>query len=153
MKAVLQRVKKASVTINDTHTRSIEKGFVILLGITHTDTSKECDYLVEKIAGLRVFEDEEGKMNKSILDSQGNLLIVSQFTLYADCKKGKRPSFTNAAKPEIAIPLYERFVEEIKKLNLTVFTGEFGANMLVSLENDGPVTIILDTDEIMPKSK
>ena len=149
MKIVLQRVKKASVTINGDVTNSIEKGFVILLGVNHDDTEKECDYLVEKASGLRVFEDEDGKMNKSIFDIGGSMLIVSQFTLYADCKKGKRPSFANAAKPDIAIPLYERFIEKIKEKGIPVATGEFGAEMLVSLENDGPVTIVLDTKELM----
>ena len=151
MKAVLQRVKKGSVTINNSELRSISNGLVVLLGITHGDKEKESIYLAEKAANLRIFEDSEGKMNKSLIDIGGEMLIISQFTLYADCKKGKRPSFTFAAKPDIAIPLYENFIEKIKSLGINVQTGEFGADMLVSIDNDGPVTIVIDTSEIMPK--
>ncbi len=152
MKAVIQRVKSGSVVIDGGDKKSINQGFVILLGVTHDDTEKHCDYLAKKIAGLRIFEDEEGKMNKSLADIKGAALIISQFTLYADCKKGNRPSFVKAGKPEIAIPLYERFINQVKSYDILVETGKFGADMLVSIENDGPVTITLDTDEIMPKA-
>ncbi len=151
MKAVLQRVTSASVTINGNEKKEINHGLVVLIGITKSDSEKEVSYLSEKIAGLRIFEDEEGKMNKSLKDIGGEMLIISQFTLYADCKKGKRPSFTNAARPDIAIPLYEDFINKVSSLEIPVQTGEFGAEMLVSINNDGPVTIILDTEEIMSK--
>ncbi len=153
MKVILQRVTQGSVTINNDEKRHIGKGLVLLLGISPLDSKKEAEYLSDKTVNLRIFEDEEGKMNKSLLDIGGEILIISQFTLYANCKKGKRPSFTEAAKPNLAIPLYDYFVEEIKKYGVTTRTGEFGADMLVSIDNDGPVTIILDTEEIMPVSK
>ena len=127
----------------------IQQGFVLLLGIQTGDTEKECDYLLDKVLRLRVFEDEAGKLNRSLLDIGGELLVVSQFTLYADCKKGRRPSFLAAARPEEAIPLYERFLAKGREQGVSVQSGVFGADMMVSIENDGPVTILLDTEELM----
>lgn len=147
MKSVIQRVSQASVTIDNVVVGEIQKGFMILLGITHTDTEKDVKWMVDKIAGLRVFEDENGKMNLSLEDVGGELLIVSQFTLYGDARKGRRPSFIDAARPEKAIPLYEKFVEMAKEKGVKVATGEFGADMKVSLINDGPVTLIVDSPE------
>ncbi len=148
MKAVVQRVSEASVSIAGKTVGAIGKGFLILLGITGDDTLELCAYLAEKCAGLRVFTDENDKMNLSLQDVAGEVLVVSQFTLYGDCRKGKRPSFIAAARPETAIPLYERFVAELRDRDLHVETGEFGADMAVSLVNDGPVTLILDTEEM-----
>mgnify|MGYP001851760141 FL=1 len=150
MRAVLQRVKSASVSIKGKTAGAIGPGFLVLLGVAPEDTQEECDFLLDKILGLRVFEDEAGKMNRSLCDRGGALLVVSQFTLYADCRKGRRPSFTGAARPETAVPLYERFLAGARQAGVPTECGEFGADMLVSLENDGPVTILLDTDEIMP---
>lgn len=147
MKSVIQRVSEASVTIDGVVHGEIKKGFLVLLGITHSDTEKDVKWMVDKISGLRVFEDEDGKMNLSLEDVKGELLIVSQFTLYGDAKKGRRPSFIEAARPEKAIPLYEKFIELAKSKNITVATGEFGADMKVSLLNDGPVTLIIDSPE------
>ena len=144
MKLVVQRVKNAKVDVENKTVGSIEKGFLVLLGVTHTDTKETADYLVKKLCNLRVFEDEKGKMNLSIKDVKGKLLIVSQFTLYADCTGGNRPSFINAAKPEIANELYEYFCKECKNKGIEVEKGIFGADMKVSLINDGPVTIILE---------
>lgn len=153
MKAVVQRVKQSSVSIDGKTVGEIQCGLMVLLGVTDVDTEQECDYLADKIASLRIFEDDAGKMNRSLLDIQGEMLIVSQFTLCADCRKGRRPSFIRAAKPETAIPLYNRFIAQIQARGIRTATGEFGADMLVSIENDGPVTIPLDTEEIMPKGK
>lgn len=153
MKAVIQRVKRSSVSIGETVVGEIGQGLMVLLGVTDTDTERECDYLADKITGLRIFEDEVGKMNRSLLDVGGDMLIVSQFTLCADCRKGRRPSFVRAARPETAIPLYERFIAQVQAQGVRTATGEFGADMLVSIENDGPVTIPMDTDEIMPRGK
>ena len=150
MRAVLQRVKSASVSIEGKTAGAIGPGFLVLLGVAPEDTQEECDFLLDKILGLRVFEDEAGKMSRSLCDCGGALLVVSQFTLYADCRKGRRPSFTGAARPETAVPLYERFLAGARQAGVPTECGEFGADMLVSLENDGPVTILLDTDEIMP---
>ncbi|GLI58202.1 D-aminoacyl-tRNA deacylase [Propionigenium maris DSM 9537] len=147
MKSVIQRVSQASVTIDNVVVGEIQKGFMILLGITHTDTEKDVKWMVDKITGLRVFEDENGKMNLSLEDVGGELLIVSQFTLYGDARKGRRPSFIDAARPEKAIPLYEKFVEMAREKGVKVATGEFGADMKVSLINDGPVTLIVDSPE------
>ncbi|MDN6639392.1 MAG: D-aminoacyl-tRNA deacylase [Tetragenococcus sp.] len=147
MKAVVQRVKKASVSINETTVGQIEQGFMILLGIHEEDTQEDVDYLVKKIAKLRVFEDENGKLNLSIAAVGGSILSVSQFTLYADTKKGNRPSFIKAASPQTAVPLYEAFNQGLSQQGISVVTGEFGADMQVSLVNDGPVTIIYDTRE------
>lgn len=145
MRAVIQRVSKASVTINEKIIGEIDRGFMILLGIHEEDTQADADYLIRKIPLLRVFEDEEGKMNQSLQDVGGSVLSVSQFTLYADTKKGNRPSFVKAARPETAIPLYEYFNEGLRQAGLTVATGEFGGDMDVALVNDGPVTILFDT--------
>ncbi len=144
MKLVIQRVTNASVTVENNIIGKIGKGFLVLLGVGPEDTGKEADYLVQKLIKLRVFEDENGKMNLSIKDIEGELLIVSQFTLYADCSGGNRPSFTNAAKPEKANALYEYFIQKCKEENIEVEHGEFGADMKVELLNDGPVTILLE---------
>ena len=147
MKLVIQRVSNAEVKVDNETVGKIGKGFLVLLGIKSGDTKTDADYLVRKLINLRVFSDENDKMNLSIQNINGELLIISQFTLYAECKKsGNRPSFTDSAKPEIAIPLYEYFIEECKKQIPIVQTGIFGADMKVSLTNDGPVTIIMDSN-------
>jgi len=152
MKAVLQRVSHASVEIDGAVHGAVGQGYLILLGVTTEDTRKEMEYLAEKVVNLRVFEDEGGKMNLSIRDIGGEMLIISQFTLCANARKGNRPSFIAAARPEQAIPLYEGFVQAMREKGISkVETGIFGAEMKVSLLNDGPVTILLDTDEIMPR--
>ena len=148
MRALLQRVTSASVTIDGTITGQIEDGFVILLGIQQQDTADDARYLADKCVGLRVFTDENDKMNLACADIGGGLLIISQFTLYADCRKGKRPNFIQAAKPEIAIPLYEAFVERCRQSGFPVQTGEFGADMKVALVNGGPVTIWMSTADM-----
>ncbi len=145
MRVVVQRVKHASVTINGTVNGKINNGFLVLLGIQSTDSEQDVDYLVKKVTNLRIFSDENDKMNLSLKDVNGELLIVSQFTLYANCKEGNRPSFVEAAKPDVAIPLYEYFVSECRKIIPVVETGIFGADMKVDLLNDGPVTIIMDS--------
>lgn len=145
MRVVVQRVKHASVTINRTVNGKINNGFLVLLGVQSTDSEQDVDYLVKKVTNLRIFSDENDKMNLSLKDVNGELLIVSQFTLYANCKEGNRPSFVEAAKPDVAIPLYEYFVSECKKIIPVVETGIFGADMKVDLLNDGPVTIIMDS--------
>lgn len=145
MRAVIQRVSEASVTIDEQVVGKIGRGFMILLGIHEEDTQEDADYLIRKIPLLRVFEDAGGKMNQSLQDVGGSVLSVSQFTLYADTKKGNRPSFVKAARPEIAIPLYEYFNEGLRQAGLVVETGEFGGDMDVALINDGPVTILFDT--------
>lgn len=147
MRVVIQRVKNASVTIDEEIHGKINAGFLVLLGISSTDSKQDVDYLVRKTVNLRVFSDENGKMNLSLKDINGELLIVSQFTLYGNCKDGNRPSFIDAARPEIAIPLYEYFIEECKKQIPVVETGIFGADMKVELLNDGPVTIIIDSNK------
>ena len=145
MRVVVQRVKHASVTINGTVNGKINNGFLVLLGVQSTDSEQDVDYLVKKVTNLRIFSDENDKMNLSLKDVNGELLIVSQFTLYANRKEGNRPSFVEAAKPDIAIPLYEYFVSECKKIIPVVETGIFGADMKVDLLNDGPVTIMMDS--------
>lgn len=146
MRLVVQRVTEANVKVDGKIVGEIKKGFLVLLGIKTTDTKQDANYLVRKLINLRVFSDENDKMNLALKDIGGELLIISQFTLYGDCKKsGNRPSFTDSAKPDIAIPLYEYFVEECKKQIPVVQTGIFGADMKVSLINDGPVTIIIDS--------
>jgi len=146
MRIIIQRVSKASVTINEVKVASIEKGLLILLGIVDDDTQEDINWLVRKVANLRIFNDENGVMNNSLLDVDGNAIVVSQFTLHASTKKGSRPSYMKAAKPVIAIPLYENFVKTLEsELGKTVQTGEFGADMKVELLNDGPVTIIIDS--------
>jgi D-tyrosyl-tRNA(Tyr) deacylase len=144
MISVIQRVQKASVTIENKVYSSITNGLLVLLGIHQNDTIEEVDWMAEKIVKLRIFEDEDGKMNRSVIDCSGSILLVSQFTLLGDLKKGTRPSFTNAAKPETAIPLYESMIQKIMDYDVTTQTGVFGADMKVELINDGPVTIILE---------
>lgn len=144
MRIVLQRTKAAQVTVDGEVTGAISKGYVLLVGVTHEDTKAQADWLAEKIAGLRLFEDEEGKMNRSIDEVGGQILSVSQFTLYADTRRGRRPSFVEAARPETAEPLWLYFNERLCTLGLQVETGVFGAMMDVELTNDGPVTIILE---------
>ena len=148
MRAVVQRVSETSVRIEGEIVGKIGRGFLILLGVTQGDTPELCSYLAVKCAGLRIFTDDNGKMNLSLKDVGGEVLVVSQFTLYGDCSKGKRPSFIAAAKPDLAIPLYERFIAELMDQGLHVEAGRFGADMQVSLINDGPVTLILDTDHM-----
>lgn len=146
MRSVIQRVSQASVSIGGRVRASVGKGLLVLLGIEESDTAEDAAWLAAKIAGMRIFNDAEGKMNLSVKDVQGDVLVVSQFTLHACVKKGNRPSFVHAAKPEVAIPLYKKFIEDMEfELARPVFTGEFGAMMEVSLNNDGPVTIIVDT--------
>lgn len=147
MRTVIQRVNHCDVNINNVKFSSIGQGLLILLGIKNDDTIEDMDYLIDKVFHLRIFEDEQGKMNKSITDIQGEIMVVSQFTLYGDCKKGRRPSFIRAAKPEIANSLYDTFVDKLMKGSLKVQTGIFGADMQVELENDGPVTILLDSEK------
>ena len=144
MRIVLQRCKQASVTVEGKVVGEIGKGFMLLVGVTHDDTDEQIQYLADKIVNLRVFEDEEGKMNRSLLDVGGEILSVSQFTLYGDTARGRRPSFTSAAKPGFAEPMYEKFNEALRERGVTVETGVFGAMMDVSLINDGPVTLILE---------
>ena len=147
MRTVIQRVQHASVTIDGTVKSSIGNGLLLLLGVEDSDTSEDVDWLVRKVAALRVFDDENGVMNRSILDVQGEALVVSQFTLYASYKKGNRPSWFRAASHEISVPLYEEFCSKLSEaLGKPVGTGEFGADMKVSLINDGPVTICMDTN-------
>lgn len=148
MRAVLTRVSSASVQVGGMTIGQIGKGFLILLGVTHTDTEAEGAKLADKIVGLRIFEDGEGKLNRSLEDVGGSLLVVSQFTLYGNCKKGRRPDFLSAARPDVAVPLYEAFVARCRARGFHVETGEFGADMDVCSVNDGPVTLILDTDTL-----
>lgn len=145
MIAVIQRVKQGRVTVNGATVGQIGCGMLTLLGIAEPDTANDVAFLTEKLVNLRIFEDESGKMNRSLLETRGEMLVVSQFTLLADCKKGRRPSFATAARPEKAIPLYEQFVDRIRKTGIPVQTGQFGAMMDVMLINDGPVTLIVDT--------
>ena len=145
MRAVVQRVREAHVTIDGTVVGAIERGLCVLLGIAATDTEADADRLLQKITGLRIFEDDEGRMNKAVEEVGGALLVISQFTLHGDCRKGRRPSFQNAAPAERARPLYEHFVAQARRGPVPVATGAFQAHMAVSLVNDGPVTLILDT--------
>ncbi|MCI8540301.1 MAG: D-tyrosyl-tRNA(Tyr) deacylase [Erysipelotrichaceae bacterium] len=147
MRVLLQRVSHAQVSIEGSVCGQIAQGFLALVGITHTDDLTIVAKMARKTAELRVFEDENGKMNRSLMDVQGSILSISQFTLYADCKRGRRPGFEHAAKPELAKPLYEAFNNALKDLGIPVETGQFGADMQVSLLNDGPVTILLDSEE------
>jgi D-tyrosyl-tRNA(Tyr) deacylase len=144
MKIVVQRVSQASVSVNQKAVAKISHGFLVLLGITHDDSEKEVEYLVNKLVNLRVFGDNKDKMNLSIKDSRGSILVVSQFTLYADCKKGNRPSFVKAALPQKAEALYDLFITKCKEAGVPTQSGQFGAMMAVELTNDGPVTIILE---------
>lgn len=145
MKVVLQRSKNAKVTVDGHVTGQIEKGYVLLVGVTHTDTLEEVQYMAKKVAEIRLWEDKDGKMNHSILEHGGEILSVSQFTLYADTRRGRRPSFVEAARPEVAEPLWNAFNDALREFGLKVETGIFGAMMDVSLINDGPVTIILES--------
>jgi D-aminoacyl-tRNA deacylase len=144
MRVVVQRVSQAAVTIDRQVAGAIGKGFCLLVGFTHTDREAEVEWMAEKIVGLRLFSDEQGKMNLGLAESGGAVLVVSQFTLYGDAAKGRRPSFIDAARPEVAIPLYQRFIAALRDRGLTVATGEFGADMQVEIHNDGPVTMILE---------
>jgi D-tyrosyl-tRNA(Tyr) deacylase len=144
MRAVVQRVSRASVTIDGRLTGSIERGLLVLLGVGKQDTMERVTWMADKIAGLRIFADDDGKMNRDLAAAGGAVLVVSQFTLYGDATKGRRPSFVDAAPPELAIPLYEAFIAALRGRGLTVATGEFGAMMDVALVNDGPVTLILE---------
>ena len=148
MKFVIQRVKNASVEVENKVVGKIDEGFLVLIGVTHDDTKKTADILIKKLLNLRIFKDENDKMSLSLKDVGGELLLISQFTLYADCKKGNRPSFVKSAKYDIANELYEYVIDECKKTSIKVETGIFGADMKVSLLNDGPVTIILDSEEL-----
>ena len=145
MRIIVQRSKEASVTVEEKVIGKIEQGFVLLVGVTHDDREEDAAYLADKIVHLRIFEDENGKMNRSLLDVGGSILSVSQFTLYGDCRKGRRPNFMAAAKPEYALSIYQYFNEQLKHKGVHVETGEFGAMMNVSLNNDGPVTLILES--------
>ena len=153
MRAVLTRVKSASVTIDGQVVGNIGKGFLILLGVGPEDTEKHCRYLAEKALGLRVFEDENGKMNLGLEQVGGQVLVVSQFTLYGNCRKGRRPSFTEAADPEKGNALYEKFLSICQELGYQPQHGQFGADMKVESINDGPVTLILDTDQLMEQPR
>lgn len=146
MRAVIQRAVRASVTLKETgERREIGPGLMTLLGVAPRDTYADAEWVAEKLAGLRVFEDNEGKMNQSLRDIGGEMLIVSQFTLFGDARKGRRPSFTGAAPPDVAIPIYEAFINAVREHGIPVKTGEFGAEMLVEVANDGPVTLIVET--------
>ncbi len=146
MRIVLQRVTRASVTIAGNVVGAIDRGFCLLVGFTHSDTPAEVDWMAEKVIGLRLFTDAEGKMNLGLSEVSGSLLVISQFTLYGNSEKGRRPSFIDAARPEVAIPLYQRFLDQLKARGVSVASGEFGADMLVQIHNDGPVTLIVDRD-------
>ena len=153
MRAVLTRVKSASVVIDGETVGKIGKGFLILLGVGPADTEKECRYLAEKTLGLRIFEDENGKMNLGLDSIGGEVLVVSQFTLYGNCRKGRRPSFTDAAGPELGNAMYEKFLSICEELGYPPQHGRFGADMKVESVNDGPVTLILDTDQLMSEPR
>lgn len=146
MKLLIQRVTHAKIEVEGRHVGAIDAGALVFIGITHTDTAEESAYLANKLVNLRMFEDAQGKINLSLLDKKGSALIISQFTLYGDCKDGRRPSFTQAAPPAIAKPLYEQFVADVRKAGVPVETGVFGAEMKVSLLNDGPVTLIVEKE-------
>jgi D-tyrosyl-tRNA(Tyr) deacylase len=145
MRAVLQRVRQARVRVGEEVTGEIGRGLLVLLGVAHADTVEQAKWLAEKIVALRIFEDDQGKMNRDVTEAGGGVLVVSQFTLYGDCRKGRRPSFIDAALPEIAIPLYEAFIYAMRALGVPTATGRFGAMMQVELVNDGPVTLIVDS--------
>lgn len=148
MRALVQRVSKAAVSVENVTAGRIEHGLLVLLGVKHDDTEREAGYLARKVIGLRIFEDENGKMNRDVRDVKGEILIVSQFTLYADTSKGNRPSYSSAAKTERAEPLYEAFVKHCRECGIGVSTGVFGAEMQVALVNEGPVTILCETDHL-----
>ncbi|MCX8066090.1 MAG: D-aminoacyl-tRNA deacylase [Candidatus Hydrogenedentes bacterium] len=148
MRAVVQRVLKAKVEVEDNIVGEIGKGLLVFISVDENDTEKDVDYMVDKITELRVFNDAEGKFNLSLRDVQGEMLVVSQFTLHGDCRRGRRPSFSSAARPEKAIPYYERFVKLTREKGFKVATGVFGAHMIISLVNDGPVTILVDSQKV-----
>ncbi len=148
MKAVIQRVKEAEVTINGSQKKRIKEGLVVLIGIGNNDSQKDAVWMGDKVLNLRIFSNEKGKFDKSVIDIKGDILAISQFTLYCNAGKGRRPDFTEASKTEIALPVYQEFVEKLKLSGLNIQTGEFGAKMLVNIQNDGPVTIILDSKSI-----
>jgi D-aminoacyl-tRNA deacylase len=145
MRAVVQRVARTRVVVGDEVVGQIGRGLLVLLGVTHTDTPEQAAWLADKVISLRIFEDAEGKMNRGVTDIGGEVLVVSQFTLYGNCRKGRRPSFVDAAPPETAIPLYEAFVNGVRAQGVRTATGQFGAMMQVELVNDGPVTLIVDS--------
>lgn len=147
MRCVIQRVRQAAVYVDGQERGSISKGLLVLLGIQKSDGSHEITWMSDKIANLRIFEDDNGKMNLSLLDVKAEMLIVSQFTLYGDCRKGRRPGYSSAAPPQLAEPVYERFIKTIQQLGIRTATGTFGATMEVSLINDGPVTLLVDSDK------
>lgn len=148
MRAVVQRVKRAKVEVENEIIGEINEGLLVFVGIETNDMESDIDYLCDKTTNLRIFEDEDGKMNKSLLDLNKSMLVISQFTLQGDARKGRRPSFSNAMIPEKAIPMYEEFIRRIKDMGITIATGKFGADMQVELVNDGPVTILLDSKKI-----
>jgi len=148
MRAVVQRVTKASVSVDNQIVGKISSGIVVLLGVGKDDTLEDAKYLAEKIVNLRIFDDGEGKMNLSLLDVKGEALVISQFTLYGDCRRGRRPSYSDSAPPDIANELYEKFVELVRGYNVRVETGIFAAHMLVEIHNDGPVTLLLDSKKV-----
>lgn len=148
MRGVVQRVKCANVMVDNNVIGEINHGILLFLGVEDNDEEKDLEYMCDKVPNLRVFEDEEGKMNKSLIDIEGSILVISQFTLLGDARKGRRPSFSEAARPEKAIPMYENFIEKMKNLNINTQSGEFGADMKVELINDGPVTILLDSKKL-----
>lgn len=148
MRAVVQRVTESSVTVDGNVIGSIGAGLLVLLGVATGDTEDDADVMAQKVTGLRCFPDDEGKINRSVIDTGGGILAISQFTLLGDCRKGRRPSFIHAAHPELAIPLYERFVAQVRGKDVRVETGEFGAHMDVRLINDGPVTLLIDTKKV-----
>lgn len=150
MRIVLQRVSRASVTIAGQMVGEVDRGFCLLVGFTHSDTPAEVDWMAEKVVGLRLFPDAAGKMNLGLADVAGAVLVISQFTLYGDTRKGRRPSFIDAARPEVAIPLYERFIVQLQAQGLRVESGQFGADMQVEIHNDGPVTLVLDRGQGTP---
>jgi D-tyrosyl-tRNA(Tyr) deacylase len=152
MRLVIQRVKESKVVVSGSTVGAIRRGLLVLIGIAREDTREEADYMVDKLLGLRIFPDESGKMNRNIVESEGSLLLVSQFTLYGDCRKGRRPSFDRAAPPSEAQPLYEYFVERARKSAVPVETGIFQASMEVHLINDGPVTLLLDSADRQKKT-
>ena len=148
MKLLIQRVREASVTVDGEVTGSVGHGFLVFVGVAEEDTTEIADKMIDKMVKLRIFEDENGKTNKAIADVGGNFLVVSQFTLYGNCRKGRRPDFLAAARPEVAIPLYEKFVSLCREKGIHTETGEFGAEMLVESVNDGPLTLVVDTDQL-----
>ena len=148
MRAVVQRVSEASVRVGEEVVGAIGRGLLVLLGVEDSDTDRDAQYIAEKVVGLRIFNDDAGKFNRSLEEVEGSVLVISQFTLHGDCRKGRRPSFIQAARPETAVPLYEAVVRGIRERGFTVATGEFGAHMMVHLVNDGPVTLLLDSRKL-----